>query len=91
MADAVAKYVDLEREIKEHIDSAMTAKNEIVEVIETLEADQYDVLHKRYIQNMNFKEIAFDCGNSESWATTVHGRALKIVQKILDEREVKEA
>jgi DNA-directed RNA polymerase specialized sigma subunit len=91
MADAIAKYVDLEREIKEHIDNAMSAKKEITDIIEILNADQYDVLHKLYIQKMTFKEIAYECGKSESWATTVHGRALKVVQKILDEREMKEA
>lgn len=91
MSDAIARYIDLEKEIKEHIDNAISAKKEITDTIETLNADQYDVLHKLYIQKMTFKEISFECGKSESWATTVHGRALKEVQKILDEREVKEA
>lgn len=88
MADTIAKYVDLEREIKDHIDNAMTAQREILEIIERLNDVEYDVLHKLYIQKMTFKEIAFECGKSESWATTVHGRALKSVQNILDEREL---
>lgn len=91
MADTVAKYIDLEKEIKEHIDNMISAKKEIIEIIESLNANQYDVLHKLYVQKLTFKEIAYECNKSESWATTTHGRALKAVQKILDEREVKEA
>jgi DNA-directed RNA polymerase specialized sigma24 family protein len=89
MADAIARYIDIEKEIKEHIDAMISAKKEIIEVIESLNADQYDVLHKLYVQQLTFKEIAYERKKSESWATTVHGRALKAVQKILDEREVK--
>lgn len=91
MADIIAKYVDLEKEIKRDIDSMMKAKKEILQVIESLNADQYDVLHKLYIQKMTFKEIAYERGKSESWTTTLHGNALKIVQKILDEKEIQEA
>lgn len=91
MADAVGKYIDMESELKKHIDDMIDAKKEIVETIEMLKTDQYDVLHRLYIQHMKFKEIAFECEKSESWVATIHGRALKSVQKILDEREVKEA
>jgi DNA-directed RNA polymerase specialized sigma subunit len=91
MADIIAKYIDLEKEIKRDIDNMMKAKKEILEVIESLSADQYDVLHKLYIQKMTFKEVAYERGKSESWATTLHGNALKVVQRILDEKEVQEA
>ncbi len=91
MADAIGKYVDLEREINEQIDCMLRAKKEVIETIETLDAEEYDILHKRYIQKMSFKEIAYSCEISESSATTTHGRALQEVQKIIDERELTEA
>lgn len=87
MADAVNRYVDIEREIDEYIDKLIDAKKDVINVIERLDATHYDVLHKRYIQGMSYDEIGYVCGQSKSWATTTHGHALKNVQKILDERE----
>ena len=87
MADAVGKYVDIERQIDETIDKLIDAKKDVLSVIEQLEPNEYDVTHKRYIQDMTFDEIAFVYKKSKSWATTIHGNALQSVQKILDERE----
>ena len=88
MADAVNRYVDIEKEIDEYIDRLIDAKKDVINVIEQLDATQYDVLHKRYIQDMSFDEIGYACGGkTKSWATTTHGHALKNVQLILDERE----
>lgn len=88
MANAIVKYIDLEREIDSCIDRLIDTKRDVISVIEQLNPDEYDVLHKFYIQGLSFKEIAFadKKKRSESWATTIHGRALKNVQRILDER-----
>lgn len=91
MEDTIAKYIDYEKEINRNIDEMLAVKKDIIDVIEKLDTNQYNVLHKMYIQRLSFKEIAFDCRKSESWATTIHGQALKAVQKILDERELTEA
>lgn len=87
MSDAVAKMISLEAEVSEYIDRLIDTTKEVIAVIEQLNPVEYDVLHKRYIQNKVFKEISASKGKSESWATTIHGRALKNVQRILDERE----
>ena len=87
MADAVNRYVDIEREIDSSVDRMVDLKKEIIRTIEQLNPTEYDVLHKRYIQNMTFDEIAEAKRKSKSWATTVHGRALQSVQRILDDRE----
>ncbi len=87
MSDAVAKIVDLESEANGYIDRLIDTTKEVIAVIEQLNPIEYDVMHKRYIQNMAFKEISISRGKSDSWATTIHGRALKNVQRILDERE----
>ena len=86
MADAVERMVDLEREITVLIDRLIDKKLEIVSTIERLNATEYDVLHKRYVQGMFFDEIGGIYGKSTSWATTVHGRALQSVQKIIENR-----
>lgn len=87
MADAIDRFVDLEREINQLVDGLIDMKREIVRTIELLNATEYDVLHKRYIQNMTFDEIGAAKDKSKSWATTVHGRALQSLQRILDEQE----
>lgn len=87
MADAVIHYVDLEAEINADIDLLIDSKKDVLKVIEQLEADKYDLLHKVYVQGFTLDEVALKYGFSYSWATTLHGRALKDVQIILDERE----
>lgn len=89
MADAVAHYVDIEAEITECIDKFIDTKQDVISVIEKLNATEYDLMHKLYIQHMTMLDAAIACEKTYSWATTIHGRALKEVQKILDEREKK--
>ena len=79
MADAIGRYIDIEREIDER---------EVLGVIEQLNATEYDVLHKMYVQFLTLDEVAARKNKSYSWVTTVHGRALQDVQKILDGRDL---
>lgn len=87
MANAVDRWVDMEAEINDLIDRLVDTKKEIITTIEKLSTAEYDVLHKRYIQGMSFDEIGAAKGKSTSWATTIHGRALKSLQAILEERQ----
>lgn len=84
MADALDRCVDIEKEIDSLIDKLIDTRKEIIGVIELLSATEYDVLHKRYIQGMTFDEIGAAKHKSKSWATTVHGRALQNLNKILE-------
>jgi hypothetical protein len=88
MADAIDKCVDMEAEIDHLIDRLVDTKRDVISVIEQLSATEYDVLHKRYIQFIPFMDIAEAKGRDYNWVTTVHGRAKKNVQSILDERFV---
>ena len=87
MADAIGRYIDIEKEINETIDKLIDEKKDVISVIEQLELTEYDIMHMVYIQYLTLEEAAMAYCNSYSWATTIHGRALKNVQKILDERE----
>ena len=86
MADAICKYIDLQAEINADIDNLIDTRKNIIETIELLETEKYDLLHKVYVQGFTLDEVAAMYGFSYSWATTLHGRALKDVEKILDER-----
>lgn len=88
MADAVGRCVDMEAEIDSLVDKLIDLKKEVLQVIEGLpSAMQYNCLHMKYIQYKEFWEIADKYGKDYSWATTLHGRALKNVQRILEERK----
>ena len=88
MADAVCRYIDLEHDINRSIDRLVNKRKEIIGVIEQLNAVEYDVLHRHYVQYQDLREIADAYSRSYSWATSVHGTALVNVGKVLDEREV---
>jgi DNA-directed RNA polymerase specialized sigma subunit len=87
MADAVCRYVSIEEEIDRYIDKLVDIKQEVIKTIEQLPATEYDVLHQIYIQGKTLDDVADRYSNSYSWATTVHGRALKKVQNILDKEK----
>ena len=87
LEDAMNKCVDMETEIDSLIDKYIDLKKEVLQVIESLQsALQYNVLHMKYIQHMEFADIADKYGKDYSWVTTLHGRALKNVQRILEEK-----
>lgn len=84
MAESIDKYVDMEREINEEIQNLIFAKRDVISVIEQLNATEYDILHKMYIQGRSLVDIAIDLDRTYSSITSIHGRALKHVQDILD-------
>ena len=86
MADAVCRYLNMEDEINADIDRLVDIKQDIIKTIEQLPVKEYDLLHKIYVQGMEMYEAAVEMDKSYRWATSVHGRALANVQKLLDER-----
>ena len=89
MADAIIKCVDMEEEIDNLIDELIDTKKEVIQTIEQLDsATEYNVLHMRYIQYLSLQDIADHYNRDYGWVTTTHGRALKSVQEILDEKYV---
>ena len=89
MADAINKCIDVEAEIDCLVDKLIEVKKEVIQTIELLDSPtEYDVLHRRYIQFLSLQEIADHYRKDYGWATTTHGRALKSLQEILDEREM---
>lgn len=86
IAHAIGRYVDLERELNQDIDKFIDAKKDVISVIEQLNATEYDVLHKIYVQYLTLEDVADAYDRTYSWATTIHGRALKHVQNILNKR-----
>lgn len=87
MANAIEKCVDMEAEINQLVDSLIETKKDVIATIEKLDnPTEYDILHKRYIQFLELKEIAELYGREYTTITTTHGRALKNIQRLLAER-----
>lgn len=92
MANTIDRYIDIERDIDACIDRLYDQRKKIIAVIEKLEVTEYDILHKMYVgapfngrrHYFTFDEIATLYDRSYSWATSVHGYALKHVQEIID-------
>jgi len=92
MATAIERYIDIESDLNVCIDRLYDEKQKIIRIIEQLDLIQYDILHKMYVgvrknhktHYMSFDEVADEYDRSYSWATTMHGIALKNVQKIID-------
>lgn len=91
MAEAVCRYIQIENEVTADIDNLVNLKQDIISLIEQLSTDEYDVLHKIYIQGMTFKEVAISKDKSYSAITTIHGRALASLQRLMNEREQNES
>ena len=88
MADAIEKCVDMEAEIDSLVDKLIDTKKDVIKTIESLDSTcEYQVVHLKYIQDKTFEEIADEMNRSYTAITTIHGRALVSVQKILTSKE----
>ena len=69
--------------IDEEIARLRQEKKDIIKTIEMLPPDEYDLLHKVYVQGKSLKEVQADHGMSYSWASTTHRKAKRDLEKLL--------
>lgn len=85
MEDAVVKCIMIEDEIADAVEKLIAEKKKVVGVIEKLYSPtEYRILHMRYIQYISLADIAERLNREYTWVTTVHGRAVKHVQELLE-------
>lgn len=87
MADAVCSMVDVEKRVQADIARWQAEKQEIISIIQPLPEAEYKLLHRRYVKGVSLRDIAEEFERTYSWATTVHGIALKRVQNALDKKK----
>lgn len=87
MSFAVENYITVEDEIQEAIQDLMEVKRDVIGTIEKLPLPEYEVLYEKYVNFKEFQDIADQMDKSYSWTTSVHGRGLVSVRKILQDRE----
>lgn len=84
MADAVAKYIDLEKEINESVDELIDLKHKIVGEIEQLSDPRHvRLLNLRYVQCKTFEQIAVDTNYSFRQVLRLHGSALQEFESVI--------
>ena len=89
LGDAVAKIVDLQKEIDDSIDTFVELKRYFMGIIDRMDdTNQATVLYKRYFQYKPFEQIACEIGYGYRNVCYIHGRALQAVEKLMMERGV---
>lgn len=84
IASAVVGYLQLETELSQHLAQYCRVMGEVVAVVEELEEPYYSIIHKRYIRNKPFTEIAAEENYCYQYIIDLHRIALKKVQKIIN-------
>lgn len=77
LEDTICKIVDLQDEINEEIDKLVDLKSEIADVISEVSNTEYRlILEKRYLNLMQWEDIASDMGYELRWVYRNHNKAL---------------
>ena len=85
--DAIGRYIDLENDIAR----LQRERAEILRVLESLPADEYDLLYKLYVEDFKMKELAYFHHRSYDWVKKKKRLALRNLQRIIDERATDKA
>lgn len=84
LGDAIAKIIDMEKEINAAVDRFVEKKNEVLLLLEKVrDADQLDLLYKVYFRYETLEQVACEMNMSYRNACYIHGRALQTVEALL--------
>lgn len=87
LGDAVAKIVDMRQEVNDAIDAFVDKKKEIRELLGQIQnATLLGILLKVYFQYQTLEQVACDLGYSYKQTTRLHGKALVVVGKLLENK-----
>lgn len=80
--NAVIRIVDLEQEINEDIDELVCMKQKAREEMNKATGIENIILEMRYLENMDWEEIAYRLNYSLPAVYKIHGQALKTIQSV---------
>lgn len=87
MPSVLANYITIKGRIETEVEKLAADRQGIINTIEGLPLLEYEVIYEKYVNLNDFYQISDQMGKSYSWVTSVHGRALKGIQKILQDKE----
>lgn len=79
-SDAIAKYIDVESEIKE----LRRKRQGILDTLQQLDPIEYEVLYKIYLEDLMLKELCSIFNKSYTWVKDEKRKALRHLQAIID-------
>ena len=85
MEDTVVKIVDYQNEISEDMEKLVSLQKEISSKISQIDKSEYQlILTERYLEGLDWQEIADDMHYTPRWVQSLHGEALLAMQAVLD-------
>lgn len=85
IGDTVSKIIDLQNIINSDIDRLVDLKQEIMAVIDKLDATYLQLIYLRYFEFQTWEQIACEMNYSCPWIWKLHGEALQKVSEILQQ------
>ncbi len=90
VGNGTVKILEKESEIDRVIDLFYDLKQEIIGQIQKLPADEYDVLHKSFVQGMSIATIAEEKGKHFDTIKSIRRKGIRNV-RILESKNLKDA
>lgn len=90
IADNATAMADLSKEYEQRWIAAERGRLIIEAKIDNMEEPYRTLLHKRYIDDKAFEQIAIEMGYSYDWTTHLHGEALKLYENSTSENKTKQ-
>ena len=84
MASAIVGYMQLETELSQHLVQYCRAMRETITVVEQLDEPYYSIIHKHYVRNKPFTQIAEEENYSYQYIIELNGVALQKIQRIIN-------
>lgn len=92
MGSAVAKLLDLEKEMDRLVDDYIDKRKRIIEQIDNIEdTNMYHILSERYIMRKDLSVIAVEMGYSFKQVCRIHGNALVEFERLYGKEYLKSA
>jgi DNA-directed RNA polymerase specialized sigma subunit len=82
--NSAIKLAELSKDIDQQIDMYVDHKNEICRLLEKLPALQYGVLHKYYVLNQPWKQVAEEMGYSEVQIWRIRKKAVENLKNVIE-------
>lgn len=87
VGNLTVKLISLGEELDALIDEYVDRKQEVINVLETLPEREYGVLHRYYIRNMTWEEVADDMGYCSTQVWRIKKAAVRLLENMLTKKE----
>lgn len=82
--NSAIKLAELSKDIDQQIDKYVDHKNKICRLLERLPAKEYGVLHRHYVLNQPWKQVAEEMGYSEVQIWRIRKKAVENLKDVIE-------